>query len=274
MSRFYRSNPSRIVALLTDFGFKDSYVGVMKGVILRYAKSARIIDLCHNVLPQDVVEAAFVLSCSYNYFPEETIFACVVDPGVGSDRRILCMETPKYFFLAPDNGLLSVLEGKEKSRKFYEVTNDEFFLKPVSATFHGRDVFAPVAGHLARGLDPSRLGPVTKRVATIDLDFPIRTPDGTLRGQVIYIDQFGNVITNITETALTGNQIVDRKAAVIVLQGHRIHGIAHTYADLAEGEIGCLMGSSGYLEISANRGSAQGRLQVNRGDDVIVTRAE
>jgi S-adenosylmethionine hydrolase len=260
-----------VIALLTDFGFKDSYVGVMKGVILRRAPGAPIVDLCHNVMPQDVLEAGFVLSGAYEYFPDGTVFVCVVDPGVGSKRRILCMETPRHLFLAPDNGLLSVFMAEIPNRTFYEVTNESLFLESVSDTFHGRDIFAPVAAALAMGLDPERLGPKTERVGSLDLALPIRTADGVLRGQVIYVDQFGNVITNLSQKALEPDVVSRRKKVVVRIGGREIRGLSKSYKEAGPRGLLAIMGSSGYLEISVNGGSAQAELQTNRGDEVTVS---
>ena len=204
MARFGIYRTSVPIVLLTDFGFKDSYVGVMKGVIRSISRDADIIDLCHNIMPQDVAEAAFVLEASYGYFPPGAIFVCVVDPGVGSDRAILCMKAHEQLFLAPDNGLLSVIP-ESGGREIWAVEANEYFLKGTSMTFHGRDIFAPVAAHLAEGLEPSKLGPRVEHIRALRLPKPVRAADGSLRGQVVYIDQFGNLITNIRGSMLRRN---------------------------------------------------------------------
>jgi len=273
MARFYRSPAQKTVALLTDFGFKDSYVGVMKAVILSRAPSANVVDLCHNIMPQDVVEAAFVLASSYSYFPSGTIFTCVVDPGVGTSRRVLCLTSEKYTFLSPDNGLLSIMSSELPSKTIYAATNEALFLKPVSGTFHGRDIFAPLAGHLAAGEEPAKLGPVTTRIAGMNLPRPIKTAEGVLKGQVVYADQFGNIITNISESTVTANLTGDLSKVSVTVGRRTVNGIERTYSDVPEGGLLALFGSSGFLEISVNMGNAQQTLASQRGDEVVLAKA-
>ncbi|MGR3218622.1 MAG: SAM hydrolase/SAM-dependent halogenase family protein, partial [Candidatus Anammoxibacter sp.] len=169
-----------IVTLLTDFGLHDEYVGVMKGVILGIDRSARIIDLSHSIKPQDIIGAAYVLLSAYKYFPAGTVNLVVVDPGVGSDRKIICVKTKDHIFLAPDNGILSILIAHETPEIIIEVTNKKYFLPEVSNTFHGRDIFAPVAAHLANGVKPEELGEELFAIQEIDIPVPVLTPNGTL----------------------------------------------------------------------------------------------
>jgi len=189
---------SRPIALLTDFGHGDPYLGIMRGVILSINPQAQVVDLCHEVLPQNVFQAAFLLRAAYPYFPTGTIFVAVVDPGVGSARRILCLDTQCHLFLAPDNGLLSLIAAPGRWR---HVTSRRYFLNPVSHTFHGRDIFAPVAAHLSLGLDPGELGPVVADPVQLPAHIPQRFGD-ELRARVVHIDHFGNLITNVTAADL------------------------------------------------------------------------
>jgi len=271
MALFHLHKPAPPIVLLTDFGFRDSYVGVMKGVIRSVSRTAEIIDLSHNIMPQDVAEAAFVLSASYTYFPEGTIFVCVVDPGVGTERAVLYMRAGGKVFLAPDNGLLSVIEeacGREEVRK---VTERAYFLAKPSTTFHGRDIFAPVAAHLAEGLEPQKLGPVQRHIRKLRLPKPVRAADGSLRGEIIYIDQFGNLITNIRQSTLTQGPEAPGEQVVVRVKRREVKGLAKTYAEREPGELLALVGSSGYLEIAVNQGSAAAMLGCEKGDSVTLT---
>jgi len=258
------------IVLLTDFGFRDSYVGVMKGVIKGICPDADVIDLSHNIMPQDVAEAAFVLASSYTYFPQETVFVNVVDPGVGSERKIVCMRTNKQFFLAPDNGLLSIVANQAKAEHFHEVTNARYFLPEVSATFQGRDIFAPVAAHIASGVPITELGRPLKRIRQLKLRRPIHTADGSLRGEIIYIDQFGNLVTNISERMLHATFRHNAKHIVVKVADTTIKGVLRTYSDVEQGQLLALIGSSGYLEIAVNGGSAEKTLGCEKGDSVSL----
>lgn len=231
------------VALLTDFGTADPYVGIVKGVILSRTR-ATIVDLSHEVRPHDPAHAAFLLRQAIPYFPKRTIFVCVVDPGVGGGREIVCVAAGAHLFLAPDNGLLSFL----KPRSIHAVTRTA--LKPVSATFHGRDIFAPAAAHLARGGAPSALGPRRTRLKSL----PHRP------GAVVSIDRFGNVITDVTG-----------RPREVRIGRRRIRRFVRTYAEAPRGELVALVGSAGTLEIALREGRAQDRLRARIGDRVRVT---
>jgi S-adenosylmethionine hydrolase len=253
-----------IVALLTDYGLQDAYVGILKGALLSVNPSARIVDVTHDVAPQDVEEAARILEAAHPYFPDGTVFVAVVDPGVGTDRAILAAETDRHVFLAPDNGLLGFLRGSRTLRRIVKVTHSRFFRNPVSATFHGRDIFAPVAGRLSRGLDLARLGP---RIAA--LPRPVQDPpsdDGThVRGRVVSVDRFGNLITNIPSTLLRTSRNIRIRAGGLVLRS-----LSRTYADVRKGGWAALVGSTGHLEISVNQGSASRRTRLRKGTPVHV----
>jgi S-adenosylmethionine hydrolase len=254
-----------VITLLTDFGTKDYFVGAMKGVILSINPSALIVDISHEIDPQKIRSASFVLSNSYHYFPLKTIHVAIVDPGVGSNRRAILVETPRYFFIAPDNGLLSfVFEKEEKeSIKIFEITNEEFFLPKVSSTFHGRDLFAPVAAHLSIGALPEKIG---KRIYDpIILQAPIlqQTSENKLIGEIIHIDRFGNLVTNFHQENLPERFVL--KVSDELIEKHY-----KFYAEAKEGEIFSIIGSSGFLEISIFQASAAKRLNAFVGQKVIL----
>jgi len=228
-----------MIVLLTDFGLCDPFVGIMKGVI---GTAAPVVDLTHDVPPYGVREAAWLLRSSVPYFPKGSIFVSVVDPGVGSGRRALLAETERHLFLAPDNGLLGWLRGA----RFREVTNRRLFLKPVSNTFHGRDVFASVASRLARGLPPSKVGPVVRSI--------VRLPDAP--GRIVWIDRFGNLITNL---APGPTRVRFRGRAIPVVK---------TYGSSKRGSVVAVVGSSGTLEIAVVHGSAAAGLRARIGERV------
>jgi hypothetical protein len=270
MARFGFGRQVPAIVLLTDFGFKDSYVGVMKGVIRGICRGAEIIDLSHNIMPQDVAEAAFVLAAAYRYFPEETIFVNVVDPGVGTDRPIIYMRANDQAFLAPDNGLLSVVAEEAEPAEMRKVAAEQYFLKEPSTTFHGRDIFAPVAAHLAAGLEPEKLGPVVRRVRRLRLPRPVRAADGSLRGEIVYIDQFGNLITNMSRGTLERSLEVPLREVEVTVKRRKVEGLSRAYGEVDEGELVALIGSSGYLEVAVNLGSAAQFLGCEKGDTVTL----
>ena len=271
------------IVLTTDFGLADPYVGVMKGVVLRINPDAALIDLTHLVQPQNVRQGAFLLGNSHRFFPQGSIHVAVVDPGVGTDRRPLLLETPTARFVAPDNGLLSCVVSEHLDDppelpgqvtvppdvSVYHLTNPHYWLQPLSRTFHGRDVFAPVAAHLSLGVPPEELGvPVNDMVW-----LPIARPsaDGNhLSGEVVYADHFGNLITNIP-----GEQLADNPNVDVHVTGRTIHGLSRTFhdehTDAGGGEaLIALVGSLGYLEIAVPDGSAAAALSVGPGEPVSV----
>ena len=248
------------IALLTDFGESDPFVGVMKGVILSRAPKASIIDLTHRIPPQDVRLAAFSLMGSFAYFPRGTIFVCVVDPGVGSGRRILWARTKTHQFLAPDNGLLSWVGIKEPFREVRAVENRRLFLKNVSATFHGRDVFAPVAAALARGAPSGSLGSKAGSWQSLDFPRPRRSGDKAL-GCVLAIDRFGNAVTNLTPGDV-GNDAAFR------FRGRGLGGLKPHYSAVKAGEPLAIVGSFGFIELSVREGSFASSCGARAGDPV------
>lgn len=261
-------NQPPIVTLMTDFGTDDVYVGVMKGVIAAIAPRARAIDLTHAIPPFAVVQAAFRLKQAYPYFPEGTIHVTVVDPGVGSSRRAVAMESDGHVFIAPDNGLLSPIEREHGRTQLVALTNDAFFRKPVSATFHGRDIFAPVAAHIANGVALSELGPPLDALELLACPRAVLGDNGIVRGEVLWADRFGNLVTNIPGTLLSGRRVV-----AVRVGDKTIDGLSATFTDVAEGALLATIGSFGMLEIALRRGSAAGELAAGPGT-VVQARPE
>ncbi len=260
------------ITLTTDFA-DDVFVGVMKGVIAGINPEARVIDLTHAIEPGDVRAAAFALMVSFDYFPAGTVHVVVVDPGVGSDRRILCARTANHLFLAPDNGALSWALQRETPLAIHSVENRTCFLEPVSHTFHGRDIFAPVAAHLALGVTPEELGPEMSPDDIVRVNFPEpRAVEGAgTEGEVLYIDRFGNCITNISAADLKD---AEASSVRIEIASLRLEGLLTSYADAEPGTALALFGSTGFLEIAAARANAAERFGLNVGDAVVVTTAE
>jgi S-adenosylmethionine hydrolase len=262
-----------LITLLTDFGVQDEYVGLMKGVIAGIYPEARIVDITHQIEPQDVVHGAYILNASYGYFPAGTIHVAVVDPGVGGDRRMLAAEVGRHRFLAPDNGLLERVVAGEADVRVVFIENEHYYLHPVSRTFHGRDIFAPVAAHLAAGLPLDALGPVVGRQRMVSGVVPhcLLSPEGFIQGAVVAVDRFGNLMSNIDAVAI--DELRCRhpgKAVVVELAGTRIGGIEITYDHVEAGTPLAVMGSRGLLEISVNRGNAGDTLGVGKNDEVRV----
>lgn len=262
-----------IIALTTDFGLEDGYVGTMKGVILGINPEVAIIDLSHRIAPQDVRQAAYVLAAACPRFPPGTIHVVVVDPGVGSERRAIALETPTARFVAPDNGVLSyILAGLGSNEsgtippgcQAVHLNNPRYWLAEVSSTFHGRDIFAPVAAHLSLGVPLEELGEHIEEVVLFPTPRPELRADGMLVGHVIHIDRFGNLITDVKGRSL-------RPGSIIEVRGREIQGVSRTYADVKEGELLALIGSSGHLELSVRDGSAAQELEARVGDEVVVS---
>lgn len=277
-----------IITLTTDFGLADGYVGALKGVIASIAPEARVIDISHEIAPGDVRQAAFVLGSVVPYFPPGTIHVAVIDPGVGSARRAIAARAPQAIFIAPDNGLLSLCLDVQ-AVEIRQLLNSRYHLPQVSFTFHGRDLFAPVAAHLATGAIFDDLGPLVTDPVIISAPSPERDSEGAWRGHVLHIDRFGNVITNfkiqISDASDHRPPTTDEQSAhlstfhlssstchllTVEIAPHRIKGLARTYADRAPGELMALIGSSGYLEIAVRDGNAARLLGARLGDAVLV----
>lgn len=260
-----------VVALLTDFGSQDHYVGSLKGAILSVCRDATLVDLAHELPVHDVAAGAFALASSWRDFPEGTIFLAVVDPGVGTSRRALALQAEGRLFVGPDNGILSlVIEDAEGEVVVREITNPGLVRPEISATFHARDVFGPVAGHLATGVPMAEVGPLVSDPVRLSPAPPRAGGAGDWGARVLHVDRFGNLITNLGRRDLdailetVGN---DRNGVVIVLGSH-VLPLAVTYADVAEGEACALLGSSGRLEIAVNRGSAAQELGAGGGSSL------
>ena len=274
-----------LVTLTTDFGTADGYVGTMKGVILTIAPTAHLVDISHEIAPQNLRQAAYVLYTSYPFFPPGTVHLVVVDPGVGSARRPIALRTPAGDFVAPDNGVLSYVMAREPVEALVELSDPRYRLPQISQTFHGRDIFAPAAAHLAAGVPISSLGPHVSNPVTFSPPYVEITPAG-ITGEVLHADHFGNVITSIGLLAWSEGDLILTPAfrevqrgepvrfraagAAVTVAGQEIAGVHRTYAKVAPGETLALVGSEGHLEIAVREGSAAQRLGLHPGDTVIL----
>lgn len=256
---------SRLITLLTDFGTQDAFVGVMKGVIKSLAPHAEVIDLTHHIPPQDIRAGAFVLKTVYQYFPPGTVHLAVVDPGVGGARRPVAAKIGDFVYVCPDNGLLSHVLAQDTLTQAVTLDNRQFHLSRVSRTFHGRDIFAPVAAHLANGGALDTLGTQTDRLQTFPLSQPL-VFGNTITCHVIYADVFGNLFTDLTEDG-AGPGL---SSAVIKAGGAVIHGLSESYSQAPEGDPLALFGSSGHLEIAVRDGNAREQLGIKVGDRVTI----
>ncbi|MBE9114140.1 SAM-dependent chlorinase/fluorinase [Nodosilinea sp. LEGE 07298] len=255
-----------IIALITDFGLQDSYVGVMKGVIATLSPTAQLIDLTHSIPPQDIYAARFTLLSAYPYLPPGTIYLVVVDPGVGTTRRAVAVQTSHGFLVGPDNGVLSGVLDSTPAIGAVELLNPDYWRSPQpSVTFHGRDIFAPVAAHLANGVPIDRLGPAVDPQSLITLPLMRSTPTATgWQGTVQYIDRFGNAATTIPASAVASDHWT-------VTVGETTLPGLRTYGEVPPGEGLALVGSHGFVEIAVNQGSAQQRFGLAVGDRICIT---
>jgi S-adenosylmethionine hydrolase len=270
---------SRIITLTSDFGLTDEYVGVMKGVILGRAPEATIIDLSHAIGRQNISQAAFLVTSAYRFFPAKTIHLVIVDPGVGGDRRLILLRADGHIFLAPDNGVLGLLLEPELFQAAYELQCEQYYLEPVSTTFHGRDILGPVAAQLAKGLDPAAVGPAIERQSIKILaraEVKIDKSQSTVTGEIIGIDHFGNLQTNISASSLYTLYGKAQSAVMITIKGKTIKGIQGAYVHRDPGEVLSIVDSRGFLEIAVNQGNASTFLDANIADEVRVekTRAD
>jgi S-adenosylmethionine hydrolase len=246
----------------------------MKGVILSKNPSAVIIDITHDIAPQDIPGAAYCLYSAYRYFPAGSIHVVAVDPGVGSHRSIIAVSMAGHYFLAPDNGVLSFILASGKVDSITTVENDAYFLKPVSQTFHGRDIFAPVAGHLSKGLPVDRLGIEIKtdHLVRLDLPMPYQSQTGEIVGTVIAVDRFGNLISNIDHPFIQKIfDSVDNRDLNILIGDHQIAGLSACYRDAGPQSLLAIVGSMGFVEISVNCGSASDFCGASKGSIVSIT---
>lgn len=257
----------RTIALMTDFGSNDNFVGVMKAVLFKVNPYINIVDISHDIPPQDIFKAAFLLKSSYRYFPKKTIFLVVVDPGVGSKRKPLIIQSRDYFFVGPDNGVLSLAADEDGIKKIVVIENKKYFLQPQSSTFHGRDIFAPVAGHISCGKDIGLFGRPLNSIKKLYLHQP-EEKRNILRGKIIYIDRFGNLITNIDKNIF--QRFTQNKKFKIKIKNRQLYSIVKSYQAVKPGKLLAIFGSFGFLEIALNGGSALKYLKAKIGTIVSI----
>lgn len=250
-----------VITLTTDFGTADWFVGTMKGVILGIAARASVIDITHDIEPGDIRSGAFAVMAGCRFFPRKTVHVAVVDPGVGSDRAAIAVETADYFFVGPDNGVLSWALARERIKNLRRLENGKYFRHPVSHTFHGRDIFAPVAAHLSTGVPMRQLGPAQADFVSLEWRQPVQKPRG-IQGEVIWIDRFGNAITNIHEAELSQPGF---QACTVWLGNRRLGRVQSFYQAVARGRPVAVIGSSGFLEVAVNRARADRSLGLKVG---------
>lgn len=255
----------RVIALLTDFGTRDWYVAALKGVLLSRAPGARIVDITHEIPPQDIRSGAFILASAVPWFPRGTVFLAVVDPGVGSPRALLAAQADGRSFVGPDNGLLALSLARAHHRRVVRLTNPRYWLPAVSRTFHGRDIMAPVAAYLARGGRLDRLGPACRAITPLPLP-AVRRQGRRHQGAVIHIDAFGNLITNLPAGLLAG-----RTAPGLWYRGRRVP-VVSSYADGGPRQLIAVAGSTGLVELAIRERSAARHFRARRGDRVVLER--
>jgi len=259
-----------VIALLTDFGTRDHYAGTMKGVALGICPDAAIVDITHEIAPHDVLGGALELAASYKYFPAGTVFLVVVDPGVGSSRRALAAEAGGYRFVAPDNGVLTLVFKDAAPRRVVELTERRYARPTVSRTFEGRDRFAPAAAWLAKGIDLSGLGRSVTSWHLVSVPEPT-VADARILGEVLRVDRFGNLVTNVDRRAF--ERFAGDGRIEIVAGTQAVDTVVATYAEAQAGAVCALFGSSDHLEVAVNGGSASERLALGRGAPVTISRA-
>ena len=250
-----------VIALLTDFGTQDYFVGAMKGAILSINAEVKIVDITHEIPPQNLTAASFTLRACYENFPRKTIFVAVVDPGVGSNRKAILVETDAYYFVAPDNGLLSFVFDKEREFGVFELTEEKFFAEKVSRTFHGRDVFAPIAAHLSNGVQPEEFGAKIKDFIRLKTIAPHKISEGLIEAEITHADHFGNLVTNLKHSDLP-------EKFTLEIGGKVISKLQTFFAEAKKSELFMISGSAGFLEIAAFQDSAQSILRVAVGEKV------
>lgn len=258
-----------VIALMSDFGTRDHYAGTMKGVALGICPEATLIDISHEIPPHDVRTAALELAACYRYFPARTVFLIVVDPGVGSTRRGLAAEAGEFRFVAPDNGVLTAVLQEVPPRGIVELSERRYARPTVSRTFEGRDRFAPAAAWLAKGIKLTALGRPAGEYVTIEIPAPV-VSDERVEGEVLRVDHFGNLVTNIDRKAF--ERVAQSGSIALAAGGHLVGRVVTTYAEAGDGEVCALIGSTDRVEISLNAGSAAARLGLGPGAPVTITR--
>ena len=255
------ANPP-IITLLTDFGLSDHYVAAMKGVILGICPHARLVDITHEIDAFGIGEAAFTLAQSWPYFPDGTVHLVVVDPGVGSSRRPLLVEADGQTFVAPDNGVLTMVLKAARRHEVREITEAGYFRHPVSRTFHGRDIFSPVAAHRAAGVAPPEFGNLIADPVLLPIEDPNRRDDGNWTGQILHVDRYGNLITNLPTRDFADTE---NRPFELLVGGHAVVRAGGSYASSPDDELFVIEGSSGYLEVSLDQKDASGRTGASAG---------
>jgi S-adenosylmethionine hydrolase len=260
--------PRPIITLTTDYGTSDHLVGVLKGVILSINPDVNIIDITHRVLAHDVLDGALTIGQAYKYFPPKTIHLVVVDPGVGTPRRPVLVAGDQHYFIAPDNGVLSSVYDQSEALYAWNITSEHYFRNPVSNTFHGRDIFAPVAAWLSKSWQSSSFGEPITDFVRFALPKP-KAAGNVVKGAVLRVDHFGNLITNITAADVPALVAANGKFTIRLGNG-QVSKVVQTFAQGAQGEVVGIIGSSGFLEISVNKGNAARTLAAARGAEVTV----
>lgn len=263
---------STIVTLTTDYGARDAFAASIKGVILKINPQAQIIDLSNDITPQDIWEGAFTLRSAYSYFPKGTVHLAVVDPGVGSGRRPIIVVTESYYFVGPDNGIFSLVYQEAERIRVHHITSNHYFLPNPGPTFHGRDIFAPVAGWLAKGIPSGNFGEELTEYTKLNIPAP-KISGNVIDGHVVHIDRFGNIITNITYKDIRTflPEGADLGTPTIGIAGKEVKGLKKFYAEASPGEPGAIINSSGALEIFMFKQNARTALSVKRGEVVRLT---
>ncbi len=256
---------SRLITLTTDFGARDPYVASLKGVLFSSCPDAQIIDLSHDIAPQDIMEGALFLAGAVPFFPKDTIHIVVVDPGVGSGRHPVAVRAGDHYFVCPDNGLLTFIVRTFAFQEARIISNPDFMLDHVSETFHGRDIFAPAAAGLANGAALSELGDELDQITMLHVASPTKDENDVIHGQIIHVDRFGNLITNIPRSLLG-----DSEYSRVKVGGTKIKGLHKTYGEVPEGATLALFGSSDHLEVAVSQGDACKVLGLGKGDEVTI----
>lgn len=262
--------PRSIVTLTTDFGLTDAYAGTMKGVILNINPEVDVVDITHDVKPYDLLEGALAIAQAYKYFPARTIHMVIVDPGVGSARRPLLVSAHHQYFIAPDNGVLSLVYAREEDVTVRHITASHYFLEPISQTFHGRDIFAPTAGWLSRHVETEKFGDIVTDHVRFTFPQAKKVNERLLKGVVLRVDRFGSLMTNLTPSDVPQLFGENPPSFKIVVGKTEVSRMLTAYAQAAPGEVFAILGSSGYLEIAGNRASAAQAIGVGKGAEVGV----
>jgi S-adenosylmethionine hydrolase len=266
-------NHRPIITILTDFGLRDGFVGLMKGVMLQIVPDAHIVDISHDLPSFAVSAGGFLNNWSYGYFPQGTVHLCVVDPGVGTKRRVLILETQGHLFVAPDNGLLSPLLNSTHSKKIFTATNTQFWMDKISNTFHGRDIFSPIAAHLARGIPASEMGNEIDDPVILPIFKPLQITNDSIETYIRYIDHFGNLVTNLEESVFMdwcSKNHCKNEDIVVQLPANRLHGISNAFGDKEPGKLLAVFGGFDRMEIAVSKGNAAVTTGLGIGDPITI----